>query len=100
MTEAKTVGEALRELRLERGLTYRQLAYQLKVSHPFVFDLEKGRRRIPPHRMVELARALGTTPQYLEGLAVVGDMPAWLRDRPEAVRLLKHILSLRHRPPP
>ena len=67
----ESVGERLRRLRTERGLSQRQLA-QAGISYAYISRLEAGDRRPSVRAIRVLARALGVTPEYLEtGL----DMP-------------------------
>ena len=42
--DSKTLGERIRELRLERNLSLRQLALRIRKSAPFLSDVELGRR--------------------------------------------------------
>lgn len=58
------MGRWLRDLREGRGLTQRDLANILSLDYyTFVSQLENGRGRIPPHRYIEWATALGVAPQ-------------------------------------
>jgi len=61
------IGEAVRELREERGITLRALAKTLNLSPPFLSDLEHGRRRMP--RVEDFANALGVKPRHFYDLA-------------------------------
>ena len=44
MDTRKTLGQALKELRLKAGLSLRELADKAKVTAPFLSDVELGRR--------------------------------------------------------
>src|SRR6476659_2980503 len=58
--DARTVGQRVRELRLERGWSLRELAARAEVSHQYVDFLEKGRRtRLDLGRARRLADAFG-----------------------------------------
>ena len=58
------MGKWLRDMREERGLSQRDLANILSLEYyTFVSQLENGRGRIPPHRYIEWANALGVQPQ-------------------------------------
>lgn len=57
------VGAEIRRLRTARGLTLRQLAVTLGVSHPYLADVEKGRRAIK-RRLGDVATALGVGVQH------------------------------------
>jgi len=59
-----TLGLWLRSLREERGLSQRELADILSLDYyTFISQLENGRGKIPTHRYVEWAQALGQKPQ-------------------------------------
>jgi len=59
-----TLGLWLRSLREERGLSQRELADILELDYyTFISQLENGRGKIPAHRYVEWARALGQNPR-------------------------------------
>src|SRR5437660_949228 len=61
----KTLGEHLRELREKHDLSVRELAKKLKVSAPFLSDVELGRRHPSEEVLERLASALGTTAEEL-----------------------------------
>lgn len=42
------LGEALRQARIESGLSLREVARRTKKSAPFVSDIERGRRTLTP----------------------------------------------------
>jgi transcriptional regulator with XRE-family HTH domain len=63
--ERETVGERIRRLRKERGLSQRGLAAP-GVSYAYLSRLEAG-ERIPSEKVLRtLAAKLGVTPLYLE----------------------------------
>jgi|SRR5271167_881476 transcriptional regulator with XRE-family HTH domain len=62
----KTLGERIRELREEHDLSVRELAKRLKVSAPFLSDVELGRRHPSDEVLERLARLLETTPEDLK----------------------------------
>jgi len=58
-----TLGLWLRSLREEQGLSQRELADILSLDYyTFISQLENGRGKIPTHRYVEWANALGQNP--------------------------------------
>jgi transcriptional regulator with XRE-family HTH domain len=57
----KTLGEHIRELREQRDLSVRELAKKLKISAPFLSDVELGRRHPSDDVLKAIASALGTT---------------------------------------
>ena len=56
--DAKTLGERMRKLRLDRNLSLRKLAARINKSAPFISDIELGRRFPSPHVLADIARAL------------------------------------------
>jgi transcriptional regulator with XRE-family HTH domain len=62
----KTLGERIRELREEKDFSVRELAKQLKVSAPFLSDVELGRRHPSKDVLERLASILKTTPEDLK----------------------------------
>ena len=59
-----TLGLWLRSLREGKGLSQRELADILSLDYyTFISQLEHGRGKIPAHRYVEWANALGQKPQ-------------------------------------
>ena len=65
----KQVGERLRALRLERGMTQQELAKILGTTQSNVSGLERGTRSLTIHQVVKLANALRTsTDEILRGV--------------------------------
>jgi len=59
-----TLGLWLRALREEKELSQRELADSLSLDYyTFISQLENGRGKIPSHRYVEWAQALGQDPR-------------------------------------
>ena len=63
--EAEPIGVRLRRLRLERGLSQRELAGP-GVSYAYISRIEAGTRRPSVKALRTLARTLGVSPEYLE----------------------------------
>jgi transcriptional regulator with XRE-family HTH domain len=57
----KTLGERIRELREEHDWSLRELAKKLKVSAPFLSDIELGRRHPSEDVLARFASILETT---------------------------------------
>jgi transcriptional regulator with XRE-family HTH domain len=58
------LGAWLKKLRLNRGLSQRDLATQLNLEYyTFISQLENGRGKIPPSRYQDWARSLGQDPK-------------------------------------
>lgn len=90
----KTLGDLLRELRLARGLTLRQLADLVGVSAPFVSDLERGRRGTS--RLADFARALDVSEELL-ALAdgrLDSALARWLASEPRLLVALRQCQRL------
>lgn len=85
------LGQRIRELREEKGLSLRALADKVGVSAPFLSDLEHGRRGT--ERIPEIAKALGASSKELEKLS--GKWPpelkSWLNENPSVVDLLQEV---------
>jgi transcriptional regulator with XRE-family HTH domain len=85
------LGQRIRELREEKGLSLRALAEKVGVSAPFLSDLEHGRRGT--ERISEIAKALGVGSRELEKLS--GKWPpelkSWLTENPSVVDLLQDV---------
>lgn len=59
------VGENVRRLRLSRGLTQEQLAFEAKIDLTYVGGIERGRRNPSLLVMARIASALGVPPTDL-----------------------------------
>ena len=64
-SETESVGERLRRLRVERGLSQRELSAP-GVSYAYISRIEAGARRPSVKALRMLARKLGVSPEYLE----------------------------------
>jgi transcriptional regulator with XRE-family HTH domain len=65
MDMRKLVGDNVRRVRGEIGITQEQLAERSGFSQQYISDLERGRRNPTVVSLFELAQALGTTPVAL-----------------------------------
>lgn len=79
----RDLGTRARALRLHRGWTLREFAERSGVSARFLVQLESGRGNISVRRLVDVARALDTTPAAL------------LSEAPTARKLAIALLGLR-----
>jgi DNA-binding transcriptional regulator YiaG len=61
----RTLGELIRELRLEKGLEQRELAKRLGVHRNTVYDWETDRHRPSPKNMGRLVQLLGISRKRL-----------------------------------
>lgn len=62
MDMRRLVGDNVRRLRLERGLTQEQFAASSGFTQQYISDLERGRRNPTVVSLLELAQALDVTP--------------------------------------
>lgn len=65
----KIVGTRLKELRLKKGLSLRELAKQAHMSHSFIADIEAGRSNPSLDTIEVLAKVLNISIDYLLGRA-------------------------------
>ena len=99
--EINTVGARIRECRKDMGYSQETLAAMLYMKKSTICKYERNEHDIPSSVLVELARALHTTPNYL----LLGDIEEddWMDDmiqilekikRPELRTLAKKQLEL------
>jgi transcriptional regulator with XRE-family HTH domain len=62
----QTLGVRIRELREERDLSLREFAKKIKVSAPFLSDVELGRRYPSDDVLKTIAQSLGTSLEDLK----------------------------------
>lgn len=62
---AKVVGANVRRLRLQRGLTQEQLAFEAELDLTYVGGIERGRRNPSLSVLVRIAKALSIHPGKL-----------------------------------
>jgi transcriptional regulator with XRE-family HTH domain len=81
-----TFGERVAQLRKARGWTQHELAEQTHVQYETINRIENGKHTAPRvHVLVALAKALGTTTDYLCGMyepAATAPAPLPKRPRP------------------
>src|SRR6184192_3067949 len=59
------VGERIRQRRAELGWTQDQLAQKAGISKSFLSDLENGKRSVGAENLLDIARALGVSLDFL-----------------------------------
>src|SRR5438552_12723517 len=74
-SSTETIGERLRRLRLERGLSQRELS-EPGVSYAYISRIEGGARRPSVKALRTLARKLGVSADYLETGSEIRDTDA------------------------
>jgi transcriptional regulator with XRE-family HTH domain len=94
---AKTLGDVLRQARLDKDLGLRELARHLDKSPSYISDIENDRRVPSEEVLAALAKLLGLDFEQLMALAGrLGAETRRLVERsPEAVALFRKISSLR-----
>lgn len=61
----RLLGQTVREMRNERGMTQQQLADLCEMHRTFIISIEKGRQSASAITLVRLAAALGVLPAEL-----------------------------------
>lgn len=62
MSEKKQIGDIIKELRIKKGLSQRQLALYVNISNTALSKIEKNKNKyFDPILLAKIARALGTT---------------------------------------
>lgn len=69
------VGERVRALRLELGVSQETLAELAGLHWTFIGQIERGLRNLTLHNLVRLSEALGVDPGELVAGLVVADLP-------------------------
>jgi transcriptional regulator with XRE-family HTH domain len=62
----KTLGEFIREERGKKNISLRQFAQKLKITPPFLSDIELGRRYPSDEKLEDIAKALETSVAHLK----------------------------------
>lgn len=94
----KSLGEAIRYLREQRGMTLRTLARRVDVSAPFLSDIEHNRRNT--EKLSAIAEALGVDVKELQKFdtRLPTHVKDWISANPEIVELLKDMQASGHTP--
>lgn len=87
-----TIGDRIKQLRVEKGMSQDELAKTVGYkSRSTVGKIELGKMDITQSSIVAIAKALGTTPEYLMGWE---DTPATPAESLESLELAKKIERL------
>lgn len=62
-----TIGERIKQLRIERGITAEEIMREMRMSSATIWRWESGKHVPPPARIYQLAEILRTSPAYLRG---------------------------------
>jgi transcriptional regulator with XRE-family HTH domain len=60
-----SIGERIKELRVQRGLTQKDLAEECDLKQPYVFELERGAANLTMKTLLRVSNAFGVTPRDL-----------------------------------
>jgi len=97
MSQATTLGERIRQLRLEKKLSMRALALKAGIkSVAFIADIEKGYRKPAPENLERLAQALETPLEELRELddrAPVGEIRRLVEENPEWATAFRRVVK-------
>jgi transcriptional regulator with XRE-family HTH domain len=63
------MGNRIKELRTEEGISGIKLAEMLNISPQYFYDLEKGDKRLNEDILINLARIFNTTTDYILGIS-------------------------------
>jgi len=58
-TILQTLGQRIREMRLEKGFTQEELAHQSDIDRSYIGGVERGERNLSFDKLCEIAKALG-----------------------------------------
>ena len=96
--DIETLGAAIRYLREKRGLTLRALATAIKISAPFLSDIEHNRRSTD--KLPRFAKVLDVDLEELQRFdgRLTSDMREWIAANPALVALLKDIRASGRKP--
>ena len=100
----KSFGDFLRTKRLEKGVSFRELADIINVTAPYISDIEKGRRNAPVmDKLEKLSEYFGLSEEEkTEMFDLAGekkddlppDLPAYIKGNEQVVSALRTARSL------
>ncbi len=59
------MNKKLRELRLQKGLSQENIAFELGISQKSYSDIENGKTELKHKKIIQLAKILNTTPDKI-----------------------------------
>lgn len=84
----------IRELRKQKGVSVEKLAEVLDISIPYLYDIEKGRRRLHEDLIEKLCSFFNVSSDYLLGRSDNGSSTPWYeRDEPPTEADLEEIIE-------
>lgn len=61
------INESIRQCRISKGFTQKDIAEKLGLSKQFILQIEQGKRKIPVDRLIQIANILDCTLDDLVG---------------------------------
>lgn len=61
----KKIGQKIRRIREQRGVTQEDLAYKIDISSSYMGQLERGERNLNVDKILKIAKALKVDPSEL-----------------------------------
>jgi transcriptional regulator with XRE-family HTH domain len=92
----KTLGQHIRELRIQRKLSLRDLAQKVDITPPFLSDIELGRRNPSEENLRLIAKHLKTTYEDLsqyDQRPVIETIKARTSSDPRYGRMLREVVE-------
>lgn len=94
MISYRDIGERVRRVRQDRGLTQTELAKILGTSQTALSEIERGNRGLTVQQVVKICRALKTTPNEMLGAT----KSSARNSRPRNRRILRRLYRLEKLP--
>lgn len=92
------IGRALRRIRLERGLTLRELAARSRVSMPYLSEIERGRKEASSEILATILRVFDLTLldllREVADEAFVLDLTPTAEPRPSELHVVREVAPL------
>ncbi len=85
-------GNRIRELREAKGISGTKLAEMIGISPQYLYDLERGEKRLNEETIARLTEVLKVSADYLLGLSDQLQLSIWDRDTPPTDMELEELL--------
>ena len=85
-------GNRIRELREVKGISGTKLAEMIGISPQYLYDLERGEKRLNEETIARLTEVLKVSADYLLGLSDQPQLSVWDRDTPPTDMELEELL--------
>lgn len=86
-------GNRIRELREVKGISGTKLAEMIGISPQYLYDLERGEKRLNEETIARLTEVLKVSADYLLGLSDQPQLSVWDRDAPPTDMELEELLK-------